>query len=317
MMKHLNVSGNESAVKGLILQDMIALQEERHEKYQSVLLSEWFPLTDLKTFTFIGGFTWTNSEQHKRWMAAQWVDNIGAGWCTPAEIARDYIRVKYKRQKATAKQKEAFSMRRFAPLYCVPGTYEDMTYFDLKAAYWTVIQTVGWDAQYFPNRWLGRRSFMNDFPSYKNKLARNCLVSVGLSTPIRAWTGEKLVFVEKANTMPNRAIWALCMDVLHGIADDMVKAGAVYVHTDGYILPTKNLKYAYEVCESWGVTGRVKDSSAYALIKATGSYDMEFTHDDQRKIRLARPFDNLVTDYKNFLKPRIRLFSETTPFIYG
>jgi len=232
-----------------------------------------FPsLYSIHDYTFIGSFAWTSQAGKWKIVASKNALKTSVGWQTPAELARDYIKVKYKKPgRVTREQYDEFMRKRAAPLLAIPGTYENSLYLDLKSAYWSILQVIGWDVDYYPGKWLGVKSDVRDFPYWKNKLSRNCLVSVGLTGMGKAWDGEKLVFHKKQNPYTNMMLWSCVQDVLNGVAYDMKRAGAVYAHTDGYIVEEKNYHSAMEVFDSWGLVGTVRSEGRHEVI-TVGTY---------------------------------------------
>lgn len=243
-----------------ILDKMRESAEERNERYTANIRQRFFPITLLESLTFLGNFSWTNPNLKMRFMQEDAVlyDLFDLPQ-TPPEIARDYLRAKYtEKRRHTKAQFAAINEPRSAPTYCRVGRYDEMAYLDLKAAYWTIVQAVGWDVDYHPSRWIGKRSINEDFPIPNHKLARNCLVTAGLMTPHHIWTGQKLKPFMGHNTLVNYDLWALAQDVLHSLATLAIRAGAVYVHTDGYIVPRKRVDMLREEFARWGFNTGIK-----------------------------------------------------------
>lgn len=276
-----------------ILAGMRDLVEARQERFDPIPMRNFFSLKTLKTMTWVGTFSWTNQENEKRWLVEAVVkDPLGIPQ-TPPELARDYLKTKYsQKRRHTENQFKAINMHRSPPLYAAIGTYQDMVQVDLKSAYWSILQIVGWDVDYHPSRWLGKRSDMDDFPFPDDKLARNSLVSSGLITKSTIWTGEKIRQINAHKNLINYDIWALCQDVLHALATIALKAGAVHIHTDGYIIPRKTvMDFTHEVAK-WGLRAELK-AEGDCKVKGVGAYTIgdkrtkkvyHFTPHDIRKV---------------------------------
>lgn len=233
--------------------------EERREKYNIEVIDNWPRLFDVDTLAFLGMFSWSMPNAKRRLLYRPNTIDRGNGIQTPTEIVRDYLDWKYPdRLRCVSEQHAAITAHRAFPCMAIKGNMESAAYVDLKSAYWTITQAVGWDVDYFPGRWLGVRSTMEDFPLGDHKAARSSLVTSGLSSPIRMWTGSKLKWKNGGNVHINYGLWAFVQDVLHGVASEMLEIGAQYVHTDGYIVPGDRALDALDIVDSWGLKGSIK-----------------------------------------------------------
>jgi len=297
--------------KATILKTMSDLAHKRAEKMQSLPTVKFPPLTDLKTLTWLGTFSWSNQANKSRFLVANVVVDLFGVPQVPPELARDYLRAKYTEfRHHTIQQYGAINEKRSAPLYCKRGFYPDMAYVDLRAAYWSILQIVGWDVDYNPGRWLGKRSDVDDFPLPDNKLARNSLVSTGLITQQQIWTGDKIKRIKAHNPLVNYDIWALAQDVLHSIGQIALRAGACHIHTDGYIVPARMAAHLIEEIRNWGLPATIKYTGD-ATIYGIGAYDIgEHISAHKPHFRTA-DFSNLYEPDISFLRPRMRKFSRT------
>jgi hypothetical protein len=296
---------------------MVERTKERAEGWHIHLLDKFFLMTRLTHTTIIGMFSWSSSPIHVKWLSKRHARNYGGGYITPGDIARDYLALKYpnRRIRVTSSQWHACVERRSkVPMFCTPMQLEQGVYIDLVSAYWSILKVVGWDVNYNPNKFLAVNSAMNDFPYPAEKMARNCLVSVGLPSTVRIWTGKELTFGAKPNRFINLVLWRLVTDVLNGVASEMVKAGAVYVHTDGYILPDNKAALAFEILDSWGLPSSIKYSGE-TDVRAVGGYRVGTQQtmvykESKRKIPMTC-IDNSAAD---FLKPRFKRFADTAKY---
>ena len=194
---------------------------------------------------------------------------------TPGAVARDYLKCKYKHgPKWTASQREKIREELVdSPVYVAPCIFDEGYYIDIRACFWSVMVRCGWQVCYFPGEYLLIDTPPLDFPFAENKRARNCLVTVGRSSQLQLWTPDKGTFEQhKPNYLANTQLYCLIMDCLHGIANEVVAAGAVYVATDGYIAP--NYKTMLKVCEivkSWGFIPLIKGEGE-GFVNNLGSY---------------------------------------------
>lgn len=235
---------------------------ERQEKHATII-KDYFP--DIHTLTepcYHGVLSWTLPQRRERWIKPGAVVNIGNGIQTGGEIARDYLDWKYPdRLRATKAQVLAIKEHRSAPLYCEPSVLEHGAYVDLSAAYWSIMSLIGWDVDYYPGKWLVAGECPDDFPLREHKVARNALVSAGLPTPVKYWTGSEDKKLYTRNPHINMGLWAAIMDILHSIGGIARSLGAIYVHTDGYIL---------EAWEASTLIGEIERFGLHASIKASG-----------------------------------------------
>lgn len=285
---------------------MIEFARERQTKQTAKVIQKWPQLTELTESNILGSFSWFGMSTKTRLLFAPTLINIGGVLFTPADVARDYLRIKYpKPLRAFGAQLALCRQPRSAPLYAVPGDIENAVYLDLKAAFWSILRIVGWDAEYMPGRFLARRSSMDDFPFAGHKLARNCLVTAGLSSPQRVWSyrRQKIVFLKRGNPLANMVLWALVQDVLAGVASDVVSAGARYVHTDGYICPMDASKDVVDAVFRWGLPLDIRHAGS-ANIYAPGTYDIG--EHIARRPTYARRYTNTIRElpYKTWLRDR-------------
>lgn len=276
------------------------------------LVTDFPPLSSLTGMTFLGSFAWTSNSSKQKWIKEKFAHNIGGGWVTPSDIARDYLSVKFgdKRLRCNTKQwRELVAKKKHQPLYAIPQTFSNASYLDMKSAYWQILQVGGWDVEYMPKRFLSPRSDVTDFPAPHIKLARNCLVSMGLPAGVNVWIPEQ-GFQRKRPYKPNVNIilWAFVQDVLHGIASDMItQAEAMYVNTDGYIIPDYRMKQAAQVAEDWGIVLTIKHYGA-GTIRGAGDYDIG-GRISSRYRTFPRKHSYIRPRELNWLRSRFKAFS--------
>lgn len=198
-------------------------------------------------------------------------------WATPTQIAREYINYKADKLPLRARMHQITACtepKRYPPLYS--GIAEgDLVYVDMKAAYWTILQVIGWDVQYMPNKYIGRRMGVSDFPYPDWKMARNCLVTVGRPATIRTFDIDRKKFdvTTVGSRYTNNLLWAAVMDILNGIARDAVRLGAYYVYTDGYIFRERDFERAKVGLDAWGLTFEVRHRG-HGFVSAPGCYSV-------------------------------------------
>lgn len=262
------------------------------------------PLTALETRAIIGLTSIYRTVDHIRHISPSATVDIGFGVQSEPEIARDYLTVKYARRPAIKRvQLAEVEKNRTAPYFAIPCRFEEGCYIDLKSAYWQIIMAGGWDIDYYPFHWLSPRSDNSDFPAPHLKVARNSIVSLARKSKITIWTGKKLIQENTSQVFRNAPLWAFVMDTLHSVACDMIEIGAVYVHTDGYIVPADQAGSAFRVLESWGLLGGIK-AWGETEVKAVGVYQVGSKRSLHKTPILPHSFDNVATHYRDWLKPR-------------
>jgi len=242
------------------------------------LIKKFPKVVSLKDFTFIGSFAWTQPHIKNKMIKSTHAHNYGAGWVTPADIARDYLAVKFggERLRCNTNQYIDFVKNRIhQPLYCEPVTGMRAVYVDLKSAYWQILMCGGWDVDYSRNRFLSVRSDVLDFPFPHLKLARNTLISIGLPGNSTTWHPEHgFSSMRGGGATINLVLYGFAMDFLHCFAEEMIeRAGAVYVNTDGYIIPEFELTNALKIADEWGVQLDLR-YDGFATVRRVGDYDI-------------------------------------------
>lgn len=282
---------------------------ERAERYDTRQTERWPLLSGVDTLAFLGNFSWTMPLIHQRWLWKPSIVDIGNGPQTPTEIMRDYLDYRYPtRLRCTTEQYHAIMQARSFPRMAQRGEYPHMMYVDLKSAYWSIINAVGWDVDYHPGRWLGVKGSMDDFPLKGHKAARSSIVTAGLSSPIRYWTGSELRWKTGSNKHINYGLWALVQDVLHGIASDMLRIGAVYVHTDGYIIPDNRWSDAQDIANTWGLKVGIK-AQGPTKVWGIGVYSVGGTRTKRERVIPVQDHVHVAPHDKDWLQRKFSFWS--------
>jgi len=238
---------------------------------------------------------------------------------TSGQIARDYVYYKYDTRPWTAEQRtKVRSEITGPPQYAKPTKFDNGAYIDLTGAFWSVMVRTGWNVDYFPSKWIGLGIPPLDFPFPENKITRNSLVSVGRSKLLRTWTKEKgMIWLRTGNKRPNDQLYCLIMDVLNGVATEAIEAGAIYVHTDGYIAPnSKVADKITQICMDWGFTPHI-DATGDGEVISRGSYRVgrkrtkDFNYQKSRnfseyEISAQSDLDNIkILEYHKWLRKKM------------
>jgi hypothetical protein len=296
-------------------QALAKMAHERREKMTPELITHFPSIVDMKTKVILGSFSWTMPFIRRRFIdSANCIDIFGVEQ-TPTEISRDYLRVVFPdRLRATGAQVEELRKQKTHPLYANPCVIESAAYVDLKSAYWSIMNAVGWNVDYFPNKFLAKGRGVEDFPLPNHKPARNSLVSMGLPSASRIWTGNGFETEHTNNPNLNLGIYRLVQDVLHTIAWRAIELGAKYVHTDGYILPIEQADNLVYYIGEWGLTAKIKETGR-AQIYAAGAYSIG-DHKIQRIVHGYTPHAYIHPENEKWLLPRFaRLKAFSNPLL--
>lgn len=214
---------------------------------------------------FFGHYSLTCPRSRTRIMVRTDAVKLGRQWEAPTTGARDYIAVVWGKaprmlKKSRIKIEEALGRPHPAPLYAKPCSFVDGYYVDIRRAYYSILLVAGWDMRYSPGDYLAFGRPPNDFPFVENRVARHTLVSAC------RWEGVpeyQAMFPSVRSEHPNHLYHPQCTllirDVLTGLAADAVRAGAVYVATDGYIAPNQTTADCIQsVIADWGLECRIK-----------------------------------------------------------
>jgi hypothetical protein len=247
--------------------------QAKRDKCPDLIPDDFPPIETFDAKVFVGGFSWTATVPRLRIVPHASVLRWSNLVTTPPEFARAYLDICYPRRlRASSGQAERITSPRHAPLYVAPTVISHATLIDLSAAYWQIMSVIGWDVDYYPGRYLSPGRAPHDFPLYGDKVTRNCLVTAGLDNPVTVWTGHKFIEEKLGNRHKNMGLWAAIHDILHAVALDALKCGAVYVNTDGYIVPSDRAELLMEVLRlRWGLTARYK-AWGPAIVTGVGSY---------------------------------------------
>lgn len=275
----------DNALKELARMEILSRVRAKNERYDVVgVVDDLPPLSYFgEHMVWCGNFTRSAPTMRERYIrrGAEIKDVIHGITMSPTEAARSYLEFRFpKKLRATMEQINSYKPRRHQPMMALTGHYRDMIYLDLKSAYWSILQVVGWDCEYFPDL-IVRGGDVTDFPYPDNKIARNSLVSMCLPSSTFVWHNGRIKEMHMRKNV-NLSLWTLVQDVLAGIALELWNLGAVYVNTDGYILPARLESQAIDLIGEWGlwaVTKHRGNCSVYGIGAYTiGSHVCKYGH---------------------------------------
>lgn len=203
------------------------------------------------------------------------VDKIDDIHLTYSELAKvsllkvidDYGGWRWKRE-----QRDLLEHYSRIPQYCKPCRLDNALYVDLKSAYYTIYRRFLY-ADYMPNRFLKAPKVMPDFSEVEGfKLVRNSVFGLMRATKGIQYTHDSAKLVNIKNPLYHPALCLLTYDILNAVAIEMIEwAGAVYVNTDGYIIPFEKYEEAKAIAEEWGFSLKIEGQGEADVI-AVGCY---------------------------------------------
>lgn len=252
----------------------------------------------LSEITLLGSYSYTLLQTRQRWIRKpmEIVDGIRE---TPPAVGRDYLRLIYHHgPRGTRKQTRTNAACPPVPNVARPRKFAHGLYVDIRSCYWSIMMVAGWNPDYNPGVWLAAGRPPYDYPFPDNKIARNCLPSIGSIETIPRYDPRKLPRdpydeVKPGNELKNLQLPRLIHDVLNGIGVQCLAAGAIYLNNDGMIAPTPKIAEACEhIIEDWGLTWSIKAEGS-GDVKASGTYRVGTSE------TLTYPMTHQVTPIEN------------------
>lgn len=250
--------------------------EERRAAWRTTVT--WTPPSpeDLEEVVVYGAYAMTAMHSRRRWLVRPRLVRVERWEESPGAVARDYLRLTYPRwspEKWSLRWPRTWRMPiPWQPLYARPCAFTDGVYLDVVACWWTMLRRWGWGCLYVPGRYLGYAPPVA-WPFADHKVARNALVAAAMPTRLRQWTPRAgYQEVVRMNPWLHIPLLHLISDVMHLLAAEAVAAGAVYVHTDGYIAPTPTVAERIQrALAAWGFATDVRARGA-GWVRSVGSY---------------------------------------------
>lgn len=112
--------------------------------------------------------------------------------------------------------------------------FDELYYVDVKSAFAQLYQYLYLHSEFpFKRQKHPLREIALEL--WDKKIARNAVIGITRSTQNKWVEGEKVWYTQKRNPYLSPTLWAQITGVLNQIAQQMVKFGAIWVNTDGYI----------------------------------------------------------------------------------
>lgn len=308
-----------------MLQAMIDATLEKQEKIPTVFTNELPPLDKLNEPVLLGIYSYFYRRSRYRMLVKHLCINLREKVLeTPPALARAYLRLEYKhspslrhaQRLALEDEKNRENGLYSPPNYAQPAQFQYGFYIDIKSAYWSILNVVGWNLDYNPGQWLARGRPPSNFP-LDHKNARHCLVSCAQSNQqsiYYPWPDDEIRYENRGNSIANIGLWRLVTDVLNSVAADAVRAGAIYANTDGYIAPSIHAKKSIEgAITDWGLPFSIK-AEGIGKVTTTAAYSIGKQVSGHMKFRTQDAFIDAIHEpsYSKWLKERFTHFAADT-----
>lgn len=191
---------------------------------------------------------------------------------SPTTLARDYLMLCFKPSKIKTEQKAVLFGARM-PTYSKPSIFKDGIYIDIKSAWWSILNLVGWDVDFNPGKWFGFGSPADDFPFFDSKVARSALVSIGRMSKMYVMVDGVTQIRQTGNPLLNYNLYGAIAATLNTFATRAINDyGCVYVNTDGFIFPDVDRGREFEnYLLRFGLASGIKGTGA-GFVASVGSY---------------------------------------------
>lgn len=254
------------------------MSRERQDRYPTEIRRELPDPYGFQEIIYLGSYSYFFPQSKRRMVVAHGLIRLGDKIReTPPAVARDYLESVYHhgprvRHEQIQKIRAGLSA---LPNMAKPCRFDHGFYIDIKSAFWSLMQIVGWNPDYYPEKWLCPGRPPADFPFPDHKIARNCLVSAGLISEVPIYrppdggSGETQRIGSK---ILNYSLYRLISDVLNTIAGQAESLGAVYANTDGYIAPDPIIGARIaQLIFDWGLTPRIQ-AEGPGGVRGSGAY---------------------------------------------
>lgn len=159
-------------------------------------------------------------------------------WLSPGEAARLELTTAFPDLKKVGWNKNHLSLfDRRVPLHFGGPAIGEMIYIDLVGAYHQIYRRL-WLDTIWPRGYYGQYPLLGVADRLQPwKAARNAVIGICRSRSVVGIKGHKRITIATKNRFLSPGLWATVMDILHWVAGEALAAGAIYIHTDGYIFP--------------------------------------------------------------------------------
>lgn len=212
----------------------------------------------------------------------RYVDAHDWPWRT-LDLVRPFLGMRYKEANRKAAMHSSTERRWLdlpAPNYYEGGTIQgDYAYVDIRSTFYSIYRLLNF---YDPAVSVRGNSVsilkgwitLDECEIFaRDKVARNAVVGLARTQRWIEYHYGKPEEMTGVSRITSPGLWAVVALVLNAIALDAIeKFGAVYVYTDGYIVPADQRQGLLDYLCTWALSGRV-EAFGEATIRGRGSYD--------------------------------------------
>lgn len=243
------------------LQYLYERVKAHNEEYQPCLFKHLPMLQDIDEPCTFGVFSQQLMKSKKQYLSARASVNINGALTTVTNVSRLYLDYYHPHRLRAfgALIRDTYEYPQQPPLYVVRSIMQNGSYVDIRSTYFSILLNIGWDISFWKGVWLTPGRAPSDFPLARDKAARSYLVTGALKSAVGVWNGYKTFWMKTHNKHINYELWGCIQCILHSIAQYAVmNCHAVYVHTDGYIIPSEYVADLLYHIRSYGLDATVK-----------------------------------------------------------
>ena len=272
--------------------------------YRSYIRIEWRKpdLSELDPGTIIGGSTWSR-KGGTRWVVQPELCVIPGIGVTHMDLARFWVRENY---NLPLRRRRAEDAQEWAPVPQLARLTRlgDGAYVDIRSAYRSIVERVGWDVEYVRGRYMtcGGADL-----SELTKLAYSAIVAIAARpyTMMRRWNGAQIETHRVRNLYANSSVYRLVRDVLWGVYSDVTdNVDVLYYNTDGCIVRSKDVSAVEQIMDWWGFESRVK-AKGEVMVYGFGSYSIAQTRTKRWTHSLKDPTPQMPQHQRSWLRERM------------
>jgi len=286
---------------------------------RTITITDSVSLPPSDDYVYLGGGTWYARNSRRAEIVHSSVVRPFEVPQTRGQVARDYLKVKYGKKlplRARGAQIRSWGDAMSAALYAKSGWTENMVYADIKSAYWSILSIVGYDVEWWPERFLGVASSVADFPLWEDKTARSAITATGIMNTSDIYNYGKFERVAQKNVYQNLSLWNLTHTILHMCAGWARSLGGVYFNTDGAIIPRRALDDYTALLAGVGLRCGVKGEGV-CHVRGAGAYKIGHLKSGHYARVTDHDHDNLVSVNAAWYQARLLKLSRVADRLAG
>lgn len=272
--KTLKPAYDLSPIDSHLKQFLFDKAEQHNAEYKPALFRHLPDLHDIGEVCTFGVYAQTLMQSRRHFMTYAGSVNIAGAICSITQVSRWYLDYYHPKPLRSfgALTRATYELPPLVPTFIKPSILIKGTYVDISNTYFSILLNTGWDVSFYSGVWLTPGRMPLDFPLQNCKPARSYLVTQGLKGVVGIWTGAKVIYKPIHNRHLNYELWGYIKCVLHSIARFAVEVcNAIYVHTDGYIVPSNCVQTLMSYISSFHLSPRIV-SEGETFVCGFGNY---------------------------------------------